>query len=244
MIRTYTIDELEKLSGVSKRSISDYISKGLMRGPSHRGRGAVYSQRDLNTLLLIPRLRMLMHDAFASLKAVGVFLEVLSIGDIRSLAARKTEEGLVLSVRRLRVRQSLMGLMPQISPEKFDQVLDQLTPEQISSVDAGRIQIGAVIDMGKLFAYEQNISAGASEDSAIDTDNDATDTLPRLDSELSIDGGLEKTLTGIASKTLLAVEAIDDEASGTFLALKLDEISDRLNRVEQMLEDDTKPELC
>jgi DNA-binding transcriptional MerR regulator len=243
MIRTYTIDELEKLSGVSKRSISDYISKGLMRGPSHRGRGAVYSQRDLNTLLLIPRLRMLMHDAFASLKAVGVFLEELSIGDIRSLAARKTEEGLVLSVRRLRVRQSLMGLMPQISPEKFDQVLDQLTPEQISSVDAGRIQIGAVIDMGKLFAYEQNISAGASEDSAIDTDNDATDTLPRLDSDLSIDGGLEKTLTGISSKTLLAVEAIDDEASGTFLALKLDEISDRLNRVEQMLEDDTKPEL-
>ena len=50
-MRSYDLSELEAQSDLSRRTISDYVSRGLLSGPSHRGRGARYSQRDLDALL-------------------------------------------------------------------------------------------------------------------------------------------------------------------------------------------------
>ncbi len=246
MIRSYTINELEELTAINKRTISDYITKGLLIGPSHRGRGAVYSQRDLNALKVIPQLRTLMKEEYGSLKAVAGFLEQLSISDLQALANRKTERAFVDWVHRFRVRLSLMRIIPHVPPERLDEVLSQLTPEQISSVDSGRVQIGAVINMRQLFAYEQAIAdtddttSAESQDgySNDHLDQEDTDSLPQLSSELFVERDLEATLPDSAG--LVGVEVQDDsDITQKLLTLKLDDIANRLDRVEQMLESES-----
>jgi len=246
MIRSYTINELEELTAINKRTISDYITKGLLIGPSHRGRGAVYSQRDLNALKVIPQLRTLMKEEYGSLKAVAGFLEQLSISDLQALANRKTERAFVDWVHRFRVRLSLMRIIPHVPPERLGEVLSQLTPEQISSVDSGRVQIGAVINMRQLFAYEQAIAdtddttSAESQDgySNDHLDQEDTDSLPQLSSELFVERDLEATLPDSAG--LVGVEVQDDsDITQKLLTLKLDDIANRLDRVEQMLESES-----
>jgi DNA-binding transcriptional MerR regulator len=246
MIRSYTINELEELTAVNKRTISDYITKGLLSGPSHRGRGAVYSQRDFNILRVIPKLRTLLKDEYGSLKSIGRFLAQLSIPDIQTLAARDTERSFTVEVRRLRLRLSLMGLMPHVSPEKFDEVLDRLSPEQICSIDSGRVQIGTVIDLGELFAYENEMSGNAGAKghtngfSANPSHHEDTDRLPKLSAELFSERDLEETIPARSAASELKAAAKDNSANSSetkkMLALKLDEIANRLDRVEQMLD--------
>jgi len=249
MIRSYTINELEELTSVNKRTISDYITKGLLSGPSHRGRGAVYSQRDFNILRVIPKLRTLLKDEYGSLKSIAAFLAQLSVPDIQTLAARDTERSFTVEVRRLRVRLSLMGLMPHVSPEKFDQVLGRLSPEQICSIDSGRVQMGTVIDLRELFAYEQEMSGnGRAKEhlngfSADFSDHEDTDRLPRLSEDLFSERDLEETIPGRSAASELKTNG---KANGTnssetkrMLVLKLDEIANRLDRVEQMLDYET-----
>ena len=74
MIRSYTVNELEEISGCTRRMISDYISKGVLAGPSHRGRGARYPQKDLDVLTVLPRIRTLMKKEYPTLKEVPAFL--------------------------------------------------------------------------------------------------------------------------------------------------------------------------
>jgi DNA-binding transcriptional MerR regulator len=192
MIRSYTMSELEQFTGVNKRTISDYVTKGLLSGPSHRGRGAVYSQRDFNVLRVIPKLRSLLKDEYGSLKSIAAFLTQLSVPDIQALASRDTERAFTVEVRRLRVRLSLIGMMPHVSPEKFDEVLSRLTPEQICSVDAGRVQLGTVIDLAKLFALDQEISSTGF--STPEKAREDTDCLPELSAELLAIRDLEETI--------------------------------------------------
>ena len=227
MIRSYSINELEELAGINRRTISDYITKGLLTGPSHRGRGAVYSQRDLNVLQVIPRLRTLLKEEYGSLKAVAAFLDQLSVHDIHILATRQTERAFIVEVRRLRVRLSLMDLMPHLAPERIDEVLQQLTPEQICGVDSGRVQIGAVLDMGSLFSIDNGSheSAGRtmsllSPDGLAEHDDD-TDRLPQLSEAAVVEAAADKASSGDTRQ---------------LLTLKLDEIASRLDRVEQMLD--------
>ena len=82
MIRTYTISELELMSGFTRRTISDYIAKGILAGPSHRGRGARYPQSDVDVLQLVPRIRTLMKKEFPDLKSISSFLRHLSNHDL------------------------------------------------------------------------------------------------------------------------------------------------------------------
>jgi len=63
----YTVNELEQISGVTRRTIGEYVSKGLLSGPSHRGRGARYAQSDVDALQIIPRLRTLREGALSVL---------------------------------------------------------------------------------------------------------------------------------------------------------------------------------
>jgi len=248
MIRSYSINELEELTAVNKRTISDYVTKGLLSGPSHRGRGAVYSQRDFNVLRVIPKLRSLLKDEYGSLKSIGGFLAQLSIPDIQSLAARETERRFTVEVRRLRVRLSLMGLMPHVPPEKFDEILGRLSPEQICSIDSGRVGMGTVINLSELFAHEKQMSENDGAEGHLDVFSslEDTDLLPKLSEELSEDKrDLEETLPGRSEAPKAAASEVNANGAGTngrtsetktMLALKLDEIANRLDRVEQMLE--------
>jgi len=53
----YTIDELCKLSGYSRRTIRYYISEGLLEPPAGRGRGGFYYDSHLQRLLQIRALK-------------------------------------------------------------------------------------------------------------------------------------------------------------------------------------------
>jgi len=154
MIRSYTVDELQEISGFTRRTISDYIAKGVLGGPSQRGRGARYPQKDLDVLTVLPRIRTLMKKEYPSLKDVSGFLGELSVRDINRLATRVTEEAFVSEARRLRVRNSLMGLLPYVPPERIETLLAKLTPGQIGGIDSGRYQIGAVMDIEGLLQEE------------------------------------------------------------------------------------------
>ena len=45
MIRSYTVSELEQMSGTTRRTISDYIAKGMLAGPSHGVAGPAIRKR-------------------------------------------------------------------------------------------------------------------------------------------------------------------------------------------------------
>jgi hypothetical protein len=155
MIRSYTVDELQEISGFTRRTISDYIAKGVLGGPSQRGRGARYPQKDLDVLAVLPRIRTLMKKEYPTLKDVSGFLGELSVRDINRLATRVTEAAFVCEARRLRVRNSLTGLLPYVPPERIETLLAKLTPGQIEGIDSGRYQIGAVMDIEGLLQEER-----------------------------------------------------------------------------------------
>jgi DNA-binding transcriptional MerR regulator len=164
MIHMYTVNELEEISGFTRRTIGNYVAKGLLAGPSHRGRGARYSQSDVDVLRVIPRLRTLMKKELPSLREVHEFLSHLSAHDAHSLARKTSESAFVIEVRTLRVGISLAAVLPQVPPEQLSLALKQLTPEQIRGVDTGRYQLGAVIDMAELLSkVEPDISFNNKE---------------------------------------------------------------------------------
>ena len=155
MIRSYTVAELQQISGTTRRTISDYISKGVLAGPSHRGRGARYPQKDLDVLTVLPRIRTLMKKEYPRLKEVSAFLGQLSVREVNKLANLPSEESFVAEMRRLRVRNMLMGLLPYMAPERIEEVLTPLTPGQIRGIDSGHYQLGAVLDMEALLQAER-----------------------------------------------------------------------------------------
>lgn len=146
-MRSYDLSELEELSSLSRRTISDYVSRGLLAGPSHRGRGARYSQRDLDALRVIPRLRTVMKPEFPTLVSVRDFLSELTASELRRLVRLTNERAFEIEVRRIRVCLRLKTFLPAVSPERINTVTSELTPEQICGVDRGQIQIGSLLDM-------------------------------------------------------------------------------------------------
>jgi len=149
-MRSYALAELEQATALSRRTISDYVAKGLLAGPSHRGRGARYPQRDLDALRVIPMLRTVMKSEFPNLGGVRQFLADISIADLRHLARLSSELTFEIEVRRLRIRNQLRTFLPAVAPERIVEALRGLTPEQIRGVDRGQFQIGAVLDMASL----------------------------------------------------------------------------------------------
>jgi DNA-binding transcriptional MerR regulator len=154
------------MSALSRRTISDYISRGLLTGPSHRGRGARYSQRDLDALRVIPRLRTVLKPEFPNLNSVRAFLDVLTIADLSHLVRLTNERVFEVEVRRIRILNRLKAFLPAIPPETISQAMHRLTPEQICGVDRGQIQIGSLLDiermagMSEMRAYDADVEAG------------------------------------------------------------------------------------
>jgi len=166
-MRSYDLTELEEMSALSRRTISDYVSRGLLAGPSHRGRGARYSQRDLDALRVIPRLRTILKPEFPTLISVRDFLAELSASDLRHLVRLTNAHAFEVEVRRIRLSQQLKTFLPAVSPERLKAALARLTPEQVCGVDRGQIQIGTLL----------NIESLSSEEG--DLDDAAVDGLPR-----------------------------------------------------------------
>jgi len=149
-MRSYDLMELEEMSALSRRTISDYVSRGLLAGPSHRGRGARYSQRDLDALRVIPRLRTIMKPEFPSLISVRDFLAELTPAELRHLVRLTTERTFEIEVRRIRLQHRLKTFLPAVSPERLSEAMAGLTPEQVCGVDRGQIQIGALLNVEAL----------------------------------------------------------------------------------------------
>jgi len=168
MIRTYTVRELEDLSGLTRRTIGDYVSKGLLSGPSHRGRGACYSQADVDVLHVIPRLRVLMKKEFPTLRALRGFVAQLSVRDIHSLARKTNADAIMHAVRHFRLRTLLSTTLPQLAPDRIDATLANLSPEQVRAIDTGQRQLGSILDLSKLLR---------SDDESLSEDGD-TGTFP------------------------------------------------------------------
>jgi hypothetical protein len=147
---TYALTDLEGQSAMSRRTISDYVSKGLLSGPSHRGRGARYPQRDLDALRIIPRLRTVMKNEYPGMEAVRSFLGELSPADVHRIARLPNERVFETEVRRLRIRNRVRTSLPNVSPERIESILEGLTPEQVRGVDLGQYQLSAILDMKAL----------------------------------------------------------------------------------------------
>ena len=164
-MRSYDLTELEEMSALSRRTISDYVSRGLLAGPSHRGRGARYSQRDLDALRVIPRLRTIMKPEFPTLISVRDFMSELAASDLRHLVRLTNERTFEIEVRRIRLCHQLKTFLPAVSPERLSAALAVLTPEQVCGVDRGQIQIGTLLNIETLTSddgvhgYETNGSA-------------------------------------------------------------------------------------
>ncbi len=154
-MRSYDLTELEEMSALSRRTISDYVSRGLLAGPSHRGRGARYAQRDLDALRIIPRLRTVLKPEFPNLNAVREFLDGLTSSDLRHLVRVTNERMFEVEVRRIRIVRRLKTFLPAVPPESLARALGGLTPEQICGVDRGHIQIGSLIDVDQLTGRER-----------------------------------------------------------------------------------------
>ncbi len=67
---TFSIEELCTLSGVARRTVRFYIQKGLLDPPEGAKRGAYYTRRHLEQLLLIRQWA----DAGVSLERIGLLL--------------------------------------------------------------------------------------------------------------------------------------------------------------------------
>jgi DNA-binding transcriptional MerR regulator len=156
-MRSYDLSELEAQSALSRRTISDYVSRGLLLGPSHRGRGARYSQRDLDALQVIPLLRTVMRSEFPNLNGIREFLDDLFPEELGRLARLTSDQDFEIEVRRIRVHRALRAILPAVAPEELKTVLNNLTSEQIRGVDRGQYQIGSLVDFERLSA------AGSSE---------------------------------------------------------------------------------
>lgn len=85
MERRFTLDELEELSGISRRMIRHYISQKLVEGSLERGPKAVYSEGTLKRLRLIAQLRE------TKVEPLG---RAITTNEMRTLLQTVGEEGL------------------------------------------------------------------------------------------------------------------------------------------------------
>ncbi|MGI9329831.1 MAG: MerR family transcriptional regulator [Gammaproteobacteria bacterium] len=93
--RTFTVVELEELSGFDRRTIAYYISEGLLPKVGRRGPKTRYSEDFLQRLQLIKRIRELLDAGRlpqATLADISGVLRGLSAKQIKQLAHQSTPE--------------------------------------------------------------------------------------------------------------------------------------------------------
>lgn len=98
MTENLTIEDLEKHSGLSTRTLHYYMSKGLLPGPETRGKNASYTQEHLDRLDLILILKE-MHLPLDEIKAI---LDQLTPSEI--IHYRDSQEDLLEKIKSTRPR--------------------------------------------------------------------------------------------------------------------------------------------
>jgi DNA-binding transcriptional MerR regulator len=156
-LKSYSIDELEQLTGYDRRTISYYTAEGLLPKVGRRGPKTRYGQEFVDRLKFITKVKDL-QDAG---KLPSVKLEELA-RIIRRVEAEEGEETLVTSIRSQRSLQ-----------EVFARVLEQLENEPVAgptgsepSVDmfVGEAGIGEQLGLDDRMSYEQVFESRVDSD--------------------------------------------------------------------------------
>jgi DNA-binding transcriptional MerR regulator len=84
----YSLEELAQLTGLSPRTIRNYIQKGLLPGAETRGRNASYTELHLNRLQCIQIIR---DKSGLPLDELRLVMQSLSEEQIQSIATRQEE---------------------------------------------------------------------------------------------------------------------------------------------------------
>jgi DNA-binding transcriptional MerR regulator len=96
--RTYTLSELEQLTGVTGRTIYYYVKLGLLPSVGRRGRGTRYGQVHLDRLRLIVRIRSLQDQGLlppVTLEQMVEPLDALSEAQLEHLASDASDEEVI-----------------------------------------------------------------------------------------------------------------------------------------------------
>ncbi len=151
-MRHYKLKQLAAQTGVSARTISSYVSKGLLSGPSHRGRGAVYPQRDLHALQVIPRIRVLMPAHYPDLRAIARLLKDISTAGLRRLATLDEESDFLNEMRKIHQIVQLHAMYPDASPEHIASLARLPPPAPLYSKGEDARDISAVMAVPTILA--------------------------------------------------------------------------------------------
>lgn len=93
MTKELSIDDLEKHSGLSVRTLHYYMQKGLLPSPEKRGKYASYSQEHLDRLDLI----LILKEMHLPLKEIRILLDSLTPTEIQHY--REDQEDLLVKLK-------------------------------------------------------------------------------------------------------------------------------------------------
>ena len=91
MTDEYTLEGLEKLSGLSIRTLRYYIQEGLLPGPDTRGKNARYSHDHLDIIRFIERFK----EVNMPLKQIRHLLETMSSEEIERIISSRLDDNLI-----------------------------------------------------------------------------------------------------------------------------------------------------
>ena len=119
MERRFTLEELEDLTGVSRRMIRHYINQKLVPGSLERGPKAVYSEATLKRLRLITQLRK------TRVEPLG---RPVSTGEMRSILENVGEEGLENIAAGIPIRLFDTEAATPLPMDSASEALDRMEP--------------------------------------------------------------------------------------------------------------------
>ena len=93
MTEEFTLEDLEKMSGLSIRTLRFYIQEGLLPGPDTRGKFARYSRKHLDTIRFIHRLK----EVHMPLQQIRHLLDTMSSEDIERVIQSQSEKNFTLT---------------------------------------------------------------------------------------------------------------------------------------------------
>ena len=120
MTQEYTIESLSKLVGLQRRTIRNYITQGLLRGPDSLGRHARYTDYHLKRLKLIKQMKLVLNLSLSEIRRLlntAGSNEDLTFGDIKLAAGSMPDDETETESSGLSEAMAPMSAMPASSPE-------------------------------------------------------------------------------------------------------------------------------
>ena len=120
MTQEYTIESLSKLVGLQRRTIRNYITQGLLRGPDSLGRNARYTDYHLKRLKLIKQMKLVLNLSLSEIRRLlntAGANEDLTFGDIKLAAGSMPHDETETESSGLSEAMAPMSAMPASSPE-------------------------------------------------------------------------------------------------------------------------------